>query len=467
MLQKHVFLNRLKPANLAACLIVALLLTGCSDDNAVKKAAELKAAEVIGNIAARNMNDNIAGGFHNIPIELHQLTDNVYQASGIGNTHLITTSEGSVLFDTGISIQAAQQIKVLKNKIEGPLTHIILSHSHADHIGGTRFWREKSTEIIAHREYAEEQRYLTELEPYLWQRNRIVFPWLPEQPTRQAMFRYGGIEPTIEVDHRDYRFEQGGVNFEVLSTPGAEGADNVSLWLPQQKVLFSGDFFGPLWPQFPNIFTMRGEKIRKPIEYIRSLEKLIALQPEMIVPSHHQPVRGKDTIRDGMIRMRDAVQYVHDAVVDGMNNGKTVYQLMESVALPEHLQLTQEHGKVSWAVKSIWEYYATWFHFDSTTELYSLPARAIYAELSDIAGEELLLERAKTHAEQGRNLKGLHFIEIILAANAVQRQALELRLQILQDMLQTALETTSNNYEKDYLRARINATRAQLEQATS
>ena len=30
----------------------------------------------------------------------------------------------------------------------------------------------------------------------------------------------------------------------------------------------------------------------------------------------------------------------------------------------------QIHGRVSWAVKSIWEYYATWFHFDATTELY-------------------------------------------------------------------------------------------------
>lgn len=451
-----------------ALLILIVIIAGAwwffnSDASyEVKKQTQLKTAEVIGNIAARNMPSDVAGGFHQIPIELRQLADNIYQASGIANTHMITTDAGSVLFDSGISIQAAQQIKVMKEKQQGELTHIILSHSHADHIGGTRFWQEPETEIVAHHEFIEEQRYLTELEPYLWQRNRTVFPWLPEQPTTQAMFRYGGIEPTILVDHRDYSFTLGGTQFDVLSTPGAEGADNLCLWLPGQKVLFSGDFFGPLWPQFPNIFTMRGEKIRKPIEYIQSLDKLIALEPEMIVPSHHEAIVGKENILAGMIKMRDAVQYVHDAVIAGMNAGKSVYQLMEEVQLPPALDLTQEHGKVSWAVKSIWEYYATWFHFDSTTELYSVPAREIYPELGELVGIEKLVAQAELHIEQAENLKALHYLELALAANANSTQALTLRLGILEQMLEDALNSTNNNYEKDYLRARITATQLQL-----
>ena len=67
------------------------------------------------------------------------------------------------------------------------------------------------------------------------------------------MVRYGGITPDILVDHNDYKFEMGGVQFEVLDTPGAEGADNISLWLPQQKILFTGDTLGPNFPQFPNV----------------------------------------------------------------------------------------------------------------------------------------------------------------------------------------------------------------------
>ena len=453
--------KRLIAVLLAAVALLLYYVATSSTGEKVKRAVEIKAASVVGNIAIRNMSDDVAGGFHNIPIEVVQLADNVYQARGIANTHLITTAEGSVLFDSGISIQAAQQLELLKAQQQGPLTHIILSHSHADHIGGVRFWRDKETEIVAHREFAEEQRYLTELEPYLWARNRIVFPWMPEQPTRQPMLRYGGVEPTVTVDHRDYRFHQGGVEFAVLSTPGAEGADNLSLWLPQQKILFSGDFFGPLWPQFPNIFTMRGEKIRKPIEYIRSLDKLIALAPEMIVPSHHQPITGKENILAGMIKMRDAVQSVHDQVVVGMNAGKSVYQLMDEVRLPAHLQLTEEHGKVSWAVRSIWEYYATWFHFDSPTALYSLPVSVLYADLSALAGVEALLAEAQQALQDNNPLPALHYLEIVLAADLDNSEALRLQLGALQQLL-TAAIAGGNNYEKDYLRAQIQQVTARL-----
>ena len=199
-----------------------------------------------------------------------------------------------VVYDTGLATQAAKQHRLLLEAVpDAPITHVILSHSHQDHVGGTQFWVEDGTEIVAHQEYPEEQRYLKELEDYFWNRNRTLFPFMPESPPKSGMFAYGSVVPTVLVDQPDVlRFEQGGIRFEVIPAPGAEGADNLVLWLPDQKVLFSGDFFGPNFPQFPNIFTMRGEKIRKPIEYIQSLEKIIALEPEMVVPSHQDPVRG-------------------------------------------------------------------------------------------------------------------------------------------------------------------------------
>ena len=292
----------------------------------------------------------------------------------------------------------------------------------------------------------------------MWTRNRTLFPWMPETPTDNALLRYGGVEPTILVDEGDYSFTLGGTQFDVLSTPGAEGADNISLWLPQQKILFTGDFFGPLFPQFPNIFTRRGEKIRKPIEYINSLNKLIALRPEMIVPSHHSAISGSDNLVAAMTLMRDAVQYVHDETVAGMNAGKSVYELMRDIQLPPELELTQEHGKVSWGVKSIWEYYATWFHFDSTTELYPVAARDVYAELAQLAGVDALIGKASEQIAADQPVKALHMLEIALAGDSGNKQALQLRLQALQTLLQQALDGTSNNYEKDYLRRRIAVT---------
>ena len=56
---------------------------------------------------------------------------------------------------------------------------------------------------------------------------------------------FRGLTPDVLVDNdQPYRFSLGGRDFEVLAVPGAEGADNLVLWLPQDRILLSGDFFG-------------------------------------------------------------------------------------------------------------------------------------------------------------------------------------------------------------------------------
>lgn len=452
-------------------LIVALLLVGVgvaflfgSED--ARRATELRAAEMAGEVATRVIASRSSGSsghsadFIQIPIEVRKLADQVYQARGVGNTQLIATSEGHVVFDTGLAPQAAKQRRLLLEAVPAaPISHVILSHSHQDHAGGTAFWAEDGTEIVAHREYPEEQRYLKSLEDYFWFRNRTLFPFMPESPPKTGMFAYGGVVPTLLVDQPDIlRFEQGGVRFEVRPAPGAEGADNLVLWLPDQKILFSGDSFGPNFPQFPNIFTMRGEKIRKPIEYIASLEEVIALEPEMIVPSHQDPIMGREQILSDLILMRDAVRYVHDETITGMNAGKTVHELMREVVLPPELEVSQLHGRVSWAVKSIWEYYATWFHFDTTTELYPVPASVVRPEIAELAGVDALAARAAAHVDAGRNVEALHLLEVALAGDPVHRTALETRRSALENLLAEAEATFQNSYEMDWLKYRIRIT---------
>ena len=456
-------------AAFAVALTVALTvgLVGCDD---VKREAELRAAEATGEIASRVMARRSAGDggdevhhsrdFDQIPVEVRKIAENVYQARGIGNTQVVATSEGHVVFDTGLATQAAKQRRLLREALpDAPISHVILSHSHQDHVGGTRFWVEDGSEIVTHYDYPEEQRYLKALEDYLWFRNRTLFPFMPEEPPKSGMFAHGDVVPTRLVqDPEPYRFEQGGIRFEVWPTPGAEGADNLSLWLPDQEIFFSGDFFGPNFPQFPNVFTMRGEKVRKPIEYIASLDTVIALGPAMIVPSHQDPIEGKERIRADLVRMRDAVQYVHDAVVAGMNAGRSVHELMAEIELPQELALSQVHGRVSWAVKSIWEYYATWFHFDRTTELYAVPRSAIEPELAALAGVDALVARAGAHVEADRPLEALHLLEVALAGDPGHPEALSVRRAALSNLLEEALATHQNSYEIDWLSYRLRTT---------
>ena len=432
----------------------------------LKQEAEIQSMAVIGDVATKRLASASGEGTHGAavdlikrPIEVRKVAENIHYATGVGNTIMITTSEGVVLFDTGLVIQSANQLQILKDTVsDADVRYIILSHSHADHIGGTRFWMDEGTDIIAHQNFEEEQRYLSELQPYQYDRNRTLFPWMPAWEDRPdiALMRYGGIVPTITVDDWEtYAFTLGGTEFQVIGAPGAEGADNAVLWLPQQKVLISGDFFGPQFPQFPNIFTMRGEKVRKPVEYIKSLDRLIALNPDVILPSHLDPTIGAEKIRKGMQRIRDAVQYVHDETIAGMNAGKTVNQLMKEIKLPPNLELVQNHGRVDWAVKSIWEYYMGWFRFESTTELYPIPAQDVYADLAQIAGNENLIALANNYLIQGEPVKTLHITEIALAGDPQNASALALRDQALVELLERAENGLRNDYEIYWLKSQL------------
>ncbi len=436
-----------------------------------KKSAQIKTLDKIGDIAAKRLSENpdvegsAAAEFINIPIEAREISSGIWQATGVGNAHIITTKSGDVLFDTGLSTQVPKQIKVLNDAVDDlNISHIIVSHSHADHQGGVKFWKDDETQIITHAEFAEEQRYLTELQDYFWGRNRTLFPFMPETPPRLNLLAYGGVEPTQTVSNGEpLKFSQGGVEFEIYALPGAEGADNIVLWLPQKKILFSGDFFGPFFPQFPNIFTMRGEKIRKPAEYIQSLNVIISLGPDMIVPSHKDPIIDKVIIDSGLVKMRDAVGYVHDAVVDGMNAGKTVEQLMTDIKLPPNLSLTQQHGKVSWAVKSIWEYYATWFHFDKTTELYAVPQDNVYVDIVSLAGGAALTQKAQDYIAQDKPLEALHILNMVLGVQMDNKMALEARKAALQTLLKRAEMGDQNSYEIYWLNYRLRETQASLD----
>ena len=341
--------SRFRIALLGTALVFLFIGAVFAFSNNARQAVELRAAELAGDIATRVVSakarDGAAADFISIPVEVRQLNDFIYQARGVANTQVVTTSAGHIIFDTGLPTQAAKQRRLLGQVLpSGPVTHVILSHSHQDHIGGARYWIENGTEIVTHREFPEEQRYLLELQDYLWSRNRMLFPFMPETPPKSGPFAYALVEPTQVVDQqKNYAFEQGGIRFEVLSTPGAEGADNICLWLPDERILLSGDTFGPNFPQFPNIFTMRGEKVRKPSEYIASLERLIELEPEMIIPSHQDPIVGRDQIKADLKKMRDAVRYVHDATIAGMNAGQSMPELMAEIELPPELALSQVH----------------------------------------------------------------------------------------------------------------------------
>ena len=432
----------------------------------LERAARARISEVVGVRATENMQAVVAGNnsrgiaaakLITLPIEAEEVLPGVYRASGVANTFAIMTDEGLVIFDTGLVIQAGEQKKrLLAMTGEQPIAKVILSHSHADHVGGARLWLQPTTELVAHEAFPEEQRYLTELNPYLHRRNRLLFPWLPEQPSTLPGMNFRGLQPDTLVDNdQPYRFTLGGREFVVIAAAGAEGADNVVLWLPAERALLSGDFFGPQFPQFPNLFTMRGEKARKAVEYATSIDALLQLQPEVLLPSHLDTVQGTEIIKAGMIKIRDAVQWVHDQTVAEMNAGQSLATLMAQVTLPENLALSESHGKVSWAVKTIWEYYATWFHFDRTSELYATPLAAVLPSLAPAVSLETALEQVDNRIAAQDFEAALLLLEV-LSGIVGETPALTKRWPVvLSGLRERGIRITGNDYETYWLDAQL------------
>ncbi len=110
---------------------------------------------------------------------------------------------------------------------------------------------------------------------------------------------------------------------------------------------------------------------------------------------------GPNWINAELIRLRDAVQYLHDETVTAMNAGDDVRDAMARITLPPHLEVGQGYGKVSWNVRAIWENYNGWFHRRSTTELYPVGPESVAPDLVELAGAQAICDRAGRYLDAG------------------------------------------------------------------
>ena len=219
---------------------------------------------------------------------------------------------------------------------------------------------------------------------------------------------------------------------------------------------------GPLFGHVPNLYTVRGERYRYVQWYIDSVQRVIDLEPELLVTGHGEPVRGAELIRQKLLGMRDATQYLRDQTFAGMNAGKSLWELMETIKLPAELAIPQGHGKVPWIVRAIWEEHLGWFRYESTTELYNVPPQAVFADLIDLAGGLApVLGQAKNRLASGKPLHALHLAEAVLAQEPDNRTALEIKLGANEMVLEQA--GRENFSEVRWLEAQIRDLRTELE----
>lgn len=380
----------------------------------------------------------------------------IFQATGFGNTFMVVTEAGNVIIDTSMAFNAAQHKRLLQAENAGPVKYIILTHAHGDHTGGVPTWKQTGvagTKIIAQKNHADFQHYQARLNGFFARRNAAQFSLRIPDPGPWRGNYAAKIEPTILFDDK-YEFELGGVKFEVFSTPG-ETPDHATVWIPKYKAAFIGDNF---YTSFPNIYTLRGTQPRWALDYTNSLNKVLALKPEIVLPSHGTPIIGNAEIVKQLTRYRDAIRYVHDETVKGMNAGKDVWTLMNEIKLPPDLNIGESYGKLSWSVRGIYEGYVGWFDLNPAT-MYEKPASSVYPDVIKLAGgPDAVAKLAMERAQVGQAVEALHLSDMALAADANHKVALEAKLKALE----TLRDRCRNSNERGWLEFSINQVKSKF-----
>jgi alkyl sulfatase BDS1-like metallo-beta-lactamase superfamily hydrolase len=390
--------------------------------------------------------------------EAEAITDTIFMVKDISNAYLVTTADGDLLINTGFIGNGQRNKDLFAPHRTGPLRRIILTQSHADHYGALPEQGEDGTQVIAGTGFTETAEYFDRLAPFLARRSGKLWA---------SMTRRNGpppvppkIVPDIEVTDR-LAFEQGGRKFEVVKTPGGETLCAVFVWMPEERTIFTGNLFGPVWRAMPNLVTIRGDRPRLVRAYLASLEEVRALEPELVITGHGEPIHGAAKIRADLDAMRAAVTHIERETIAGMNAGRTVHELMREITLPDDGQIGEFHGKTSWVVRAIWEENAGWFHYaDGTTELFASPRSSVDADLAELAGGAALTDRAASHVAAGKPLEALHLVDIALSAAPADAGALTVRKTALEAL--AAASSGKNLSETMWLKAEIADTEAKL-----
>lgn len=355
---------------------------------------------------------------------IEELGDGVWIAIGydLNNTILIRTPAGSVVVDPGLSPSRAQKIRAaFGERVVLPITAIIYTHSHIDHINAAGVWAEEKTNIWATDAFRD----------HFIKQYGIYQKVEAKRGSRQFGFGLSDNDAPcsalgLRIDYAEVRQTQirlpthtfsgsvtidfGGRKIELVEAHG-ETDDQLFVWIPDTEVLLPGDNF---YQAFPNLYTIRGTRPRPVGEWIASLDKMRAYDPVALGPSHTLALKGREQIRRQLTDYRDAIQWVKDEVVRRANSGADIDSIVANVALPPHLSnkpyLLELYGQVDWSARAIYSNDLGWF--DGRAEaLYPLAAsEAARREIAAMGGAAKVFDTARQALQNNDPQWSLHLL---------------------------------------------------------
>jgi glyoxylase-like metal-dependent hydrolase (beta-lactamase superfamily II) len=223
-----------------------------------------------------------------------RLTDRCYAVTGLGystpwcvNAGFVVGDEVTLVVDTGANTLAAQSIHGYASaaRPENKL-RVVNTEKHFDHIGGNSFFRELGIDVWGH---VGGERRPDEFQAEISEFNDAILSTARRARIEARAFFYNTYlaNPNCQI-YNDTTFDLGGCAVEILLTPG-HTVTNLSVWVPEDGVLFTGDCL--IREYLPNLDAGTTSDWRL---WLKSLDRLEELKPDFVVAGHGPISRGDE-----------------------------------------------------------------------------------------------------------------------------------------------------------------------------
>ena len=397
------------------------------------------------------------------PQELVTLAPNVYAAVGFAasNVHLIVGEAGVIVIDTTETTQAAQNILTEFRKIcDLPITTIIYTHSHRDHISGATVFAEgQDVELIAADNFSSDLVNVDANRPApnaaLMTRTKRQFGiGLPEDervslgvgPGDRPMKGMGAgyLEPSTRIAKTTTIHRQG-ITLELAKAPG-ETPDHLIAWMASERILFCGDNW---YHAFPNLYAIRGTAYRDFDAWADTMDQLMHYDAEVLAPGHTMPVFGAAQVVDVLTNYRDAIRHVVRETVSGMNKGLDPVSIAAGLQLPKNLAdkpyLQEFYGGVAYASRAYFAGTLGWFDGNPTSLGQLPPAQEARRMIKLVGGADALLSAAQ-NALQDDPQWAMELADRLLAADEQVDGAKDVKIHAMRTLADQTMNAPTRNY---------------------
>jgi len=241
----------------------------------------------------------------------------VAQGYDFADIAFVQTADGIVAIDAGTTEASARAaVAALRRVTTQPITHVILTHAHWDHIGGLPAVAGPGTRLIAQAKFADELQIVNETGVSF----RYFFGSEGARRYTVAPDRLVGARETITV---------GGTELVLYPVHGGETDDALLVHLPESGVLFVGDVF---MPYFGAPFVAEGS----PEKFFDTLAVIRSLKPRQLIHGH--PPLTENFTGEAMPGLEAALHELHQRTLRGIQAARPLVDVLHENILPASLR---------------------------------------------------------------------------------------------------------------------------------